>query len=439
MTMMNLRIQLSTLSPWVYFWFVLISLLWCLSFIWMWQYSLSCTLFLIPFLWLIYWWNKNRIHCSLEHILTPFLHGYVNMTGLAIVCQLIGLVIISIFFAATGAISYSFGYLFYLVVSITYYVTVEELLKLYFSLKSRDSLEDPVNQITKVHTITSTATALGYSMCTGTIWTFFMSLALAKDDRKDNEEYNLFGWLFLVTLIIAVIGMPMHLITGYITGCKIAQKDMEWAASHRNEENVVENDSQDRNRLPFRKYVSAVYTNIAVRSGYLFFLIIGFLVIQFSVEGVIISFFGIILDYVLLICHAKKVESQLPFDYLQRAGQLSMFGYNVLADEPNDDERVQFSAPELDEVDLGNAAALDLRDNQVVITAARMDQFAPQMDEPMVVGQHGKGKVQEIVVALDSESEEDNVQKSSPGGGPRLEVPESVLDDSNSNTDEEEE
>ena len=77
-----------------------------------------------------------------------------------------------------------------------------------------DSLDDPINEITKVHTITSTATALGYSMCTGTIWTFFMSMALDKDDRNDNEEYSLFGWLFLVTLIIAVIGMPMHLITG---------------------------------------------------------------------------------------------------------------------------------------------------------------------------------------------------------------------------------
>merc|ERR1712130_331957 len=81
-------------------------------------------------------------------------------------------------------------------------------------------------------------------MCTGIIWTGFAAFQLNKDDEKDHDEYPLFGWLFLVTLIIAVIGMPMHLITGYITGCKIAQKDMEWAASHRNEENVVENDSQ---------------------------------------------------------------------------------------------------------------------------------------------------------------------------------------------------
>merc|ERR1719229_1555243 len=118
--------------------------------------------------------------------------------------------------AAFELIQSKLGFMFYAILSIIYYVTVEELLKLYFSLKARDSLVDPLNQITKVHTITATATALGYSMCTGTIWTFFVSMALAKDDAKDDERYSLFGWLFLITLIIAVIGMPMHLITGYI-------------------------------------------------------------------------------------------------------------------------------------------------------------------------------------------------------------------------------
>merc|ERR1719203_1619375 len=101
---MNLRIQMSTLSPWIYFWFIVITLLWCLSFIWMWQYSLSCTLFVVPFLWLLCWWNKHRVHCSLEQILQPFLHGYVNMTCLAVACQLIGLVAIAIVFAATRII-----------------------------------------------------------------------------------------------------------------------------------------------------------------------------------------------------------------------------------------------------------------------------------------------------------------------------------------------
>lgn len=424
---LSLQSQLSTMSPWIYFWFLFISLVWCLSFIWMWQYSVSCILFLVPFLWLIHWWNKNRIHCSLEHILKPFLHGYINMTCLAIVCQLIGLVILSFLFGASGILSSSLGFLLYMAVLITYYVTVEELLKLFFALKSRDSLDDPINEITKVHTMSATATSLGYSMCTGTIWTFFMSMALAKDDRKDDEEYSLFGWLFLVTLIIAVIGMPMHLITGYITGCKITQKDMEWAEVHRNGQNEDEYDSTsgDRNRLPFRKYIPAVHINIAVRSGYLFFLIIGFLVIQFSIEGVVISFFGTILDYVLLICHAKQVERQLPFDYLQRAGQLSMFGYNVLEDEPDEEEqraeRAQLSAPE----------DLNLDDNQVVITAASLDQFALRGDEPMKVGQYGNAA--DFVVGVESESEKSPV-KSGLGGG--LKVPSEALDDSHSNTDE---
>jgi len=356
------------------------------------------------------------------------------MTCLAILCQLVGLVVINIIFVVTGGRGSAVGFLIYLIATITYYVTVEELLKLFFSLKSRDSLDDPINQITKVHTITSTATALGYSMCTGTIWTFFISMALAEDDEKDNEKYSLFGWLFLSTLIIAVIGMPMHLITGYITGCKITQKDMEWAEEHRDANNVAARDSHDRDRVTFRNYIPAVYINIMVRSVYLFFLIVGFLVIQFSIGGVCFSLAGIIVDYFLLICHAKKVEAQLPFDYLQRAGQLSMFGYNMLADDAagiaQDEERAQLSQPE----DMGNDMnQLDFNDNQVVITAASMDQFGSQMKDKMVVGQFEVGDEPEMVVAVDSESEKDQVQ-SSPGGG--LKVPNAVLDDTYSNSEE---
>merc|ERR1712129_35203 len=69
-----------------------------------------------------------------------------------------------------------------------------------------------------------------------------------------------------------------------------------------------------------------------------FFLVIGFLVIQFSVLGVFISLIGIVIDYVLIIKHCKFIESTLPFDYLQRAGQLSIFGYNVLSDGSGNDE-----------------------------------------------------------------------------------------------------
>merc|ERR1712212_1110516 len=174
------------------------------------------------------------------------------------------------------------------------------------------------NQITKVHTVTSTATALGYSMCTGTLWTLFVAFSLKKDDDEDGDKYSLFGWLFLITLIIAVVGMPMHLITGYVTGCKITQKDIEWT-----DQGGIED--SDRNRLSFRAYLPAIYYNVFVRTAYLFFLFVGFLVLQFSVVGVIIALLGIIVDYVLLMSHAKKVERSLPFDYLQRAGQLSIF------------------------------------------------------------------------------------------------------------------
>jgi len=362
---------------------VTIVLAWSLTFIWMWQYPLCCCLFVIPFLLFLAWWHKNRMHCSLNHVLKPFLHGYINITLLATILQFVGLLIISIIFAATRLLAYSLGYLCFIVVSIWYYVGVEEVLKLFFSLKARDSVVDPVTQITKNHTITSTATALGYSMCTGALWTFFVAFSLKMDDARDGNEYSLFGWLFLITLIIAVIGMPMHLITGYVTGCKITQKDIEWT-NQRGADADSEAASSERNRQPFRAYLPAIYYNIFVRAAYLFFLFIGFLVLQFSVTGVIIALLGIVLDYVLLIGHAKKVERSLPFDYLQRAGQLSIFGYNVLPDQPDEEER--FADRDMQQQHQGEAfaandVALDINDNEVVqvqVTAASMQQFCVQ-------------------------------------------------------------
>jgi len=347
----------------------------------MWQFSLCCLLFVIPFIFFIRWWYKNRIHCSLNHVLKPFLHGFINITLLSIFAQFIGLLIISILFIATEIASFTIGYLLYVLISVTYYVCIEEILKLYFSLKSRDSVQDPINQITKSHTITSTATGLGYSMCTGIIWTGFAAFILNNDDKKDDEKYPLFGWLFLVTLIIAVIAMPMHLITGYVMGCKITQKDIEYSQQNEEQNN---NNNNDNNRLSFKSYINVIYYSIFVRSSYLFFLIIGFLVLQFNIGGVILALFGIIFDYILLIKHTKKIESNLPFDYLQRAGQLSIFGYNVLPE----------GGPEND---IYNNYYNNNNDNQEVqITAVSLDNYAANLDEPMMIGSNNNNDAKQV-------------------------------------------
>ena len=209
---MEVRTSLTSLSPWVYAWFGFLAIMWLFSFIWMWQFSLCCLLFVIPFIFFIRFWYKHRIEMSLNQALKPFLHGFINITLLAAFLQFIGLCIISAIFAATHLIFIRFGYILWILLSVTYYVTVEEVLKLFFSIKSRCDV--PLNQIGKSHTITSTATGLGYSMCSGILWTILAAFALNKDDAKDEDKYSLFGWLFLMTLIIAVVGMPMHLITG---------------------------------------------------------------------------------------------------------------------------------------------------------------------------------------------------------------------------------
>ena len=68
-----------------------------------------------------------------------------------------------------------------------------------------DSVIDAVDLITKVHTITSTAIALGYSMCTRTLWTLYAADQLKVDHDKDRDEHSLFGWLFVKMKLIAVI------------------------------------------------------------------------------------------------------------------------------------------------------------------------------------------------------------------------------------------
>jgi len=408
---MNIKDELASLSLWVYFWFVTIVLVWALTFIWMWQYPLCCCLFVIPFLLFLVWWYQNRTHCSLNQVLKPFLHGYINITLLAFMLQFVGVVIIIFLFAATQLLTNRPGKLFFIVVCISYYVAVEEALKLFFALKARDSVIDPVNHITKVHTITSTATALGYSMFQGTLWTFYAADQLKIDDDKDGDEYSLFGWLFLITLILAVIGMPMHLITGYVTGCKITQKDIEWAGRDGAD---AEDDASERNRRPFCAYLPAIYSNILVRAAYLFCLYIGCLFVQFSAMGVIVALLCIVLDYVLLIVHAKAVERSLPFDYLQRAGQLSLFGYNVLPDQPDEEEH--FADMQQNEAFDDNDIALDANDNQIVqVTTASMQQFSPaQMDQPMKIGalaSPGDIKVHvrpEMLEETNSNSENDN-------------------------------
>eukprot|EP01084_Bolivina_argentea_P105963 189765_1 len=394
--------EISLLSVWVYCWFGSLAILWLLSFIWMWQFSLCSLLFMVPFFLFIRWWYINRVHCSLNHVLKPFLHGYVNITLLAIFGQFIGLVIVSSIFVATDIMFHRAGYLFYVLTSITLYVFLEEILKLFFNLKARDAVIDPIRQINKSHTLTSTATALGYSMCTGMLWTAFAAYELKNGDAKDHEQYNLFGWLFLITLIIAVIGMPMHLITGYLTGCKITQKDLQYSRS--NPQNEMESDNH---RMPFTSYIKVIVYPTFVRTAYLFFLIVGFLVFQFSIGGVIVALFGIILDYVLLIQHTKRIESNLPFDYLQRAGQLSIFGYNVLQDAPEsqDDDELQHPIP---------------------ITAVSLDCYGVNLDDNMVIP-----KSNEVEVSPDPQmqykQENDNVEN---GSDKEVHVSSAILTDS---------
>ena len=216
---------------------------------------------------------------------------------------------------------------------------------------------------------------------------------------------------------------------GYITGCKITQKDIEWAERSENNQSSEQNANHDR--LSFRGYIPVIYYSIFVRSAYLFFLVIGFLVLQFSVSGVVVALFGIILDYFLLISHAKKVERSLPFDYLQRAGQLSIFGYNVLPDQLEEDDV---------HLNLGGPDAAN--NHQIHVTTASMRQYSANsnLDEPMVVGayQHGAKDGYVVVVSVSNDEENDaalHCEENNERESVELHVRDEMLEETNSNSE----
>ena len=146
-------------------------------------------------------------------------------------------------------------------------------------------------------------------------------------------------------------------------GCKITQKDIE------SKEN-----NEEFGGSSFMHYTSVIYFSIFVRSTYLFFLVIGFLVMNFNIFGVVIAVLGIIVDYAVLIRYAKKIESSLPFDYLRRAGQLSIFGYNILNDDDYDQEENN------DRIMINNG------NDNVHVTTMSLDKFSADLDKPMIVG-----------------------------------------------------
>eukprot|EP00485_Elphidium_margaritaceum_P004066 CAMPEP_0202689738 /NCGR_PEP_ID=MMETSP1385-20130828/4933_1 /ASSEMBLY_ACC=CAM_ASM_000861 /TAXON_ID=933848 /ORGANISM="Elphidium margaritaceum" /LENGTH=294 /DNA_ID=CAMNT_0049344917 /DNA_START=516 /DNA_END=1400 /DNA_ORIENTATION=- len=283
----------------------------------------------------------------------------------------------------------------------------------------------------------SVATALGYSMCTGLIWTIFFAYQMKMEDEKDHDKYSLFGWLFLIALIIAVVGMPMHIISGYAIGYEITKKDIEYRQNYNEENAAAENDVQQQQpqqqphqRLPFGSYLNAIKVTVLVRSSYLFFLVVGFLVIQFNILGIMIAVFGIVCDYVLLIKYVKKLESKLPFDYLQRAGQLSIFGYNFLPDHVSEHDGNQYDVVQFDEVR---------------VTAMSLDRFG-DLEEPMVLGErqhddkHGNVDEAQGMQYQQCDLNENHENDDENDTGVQIKVREDLLDhDENDDNDEDDE
>ena len=337
---------IKSLESWFYFAMAILGSLWLLALLTIWQFSIASMLFLIPLCILIRWWNKNRTNCTLNHILKQYFYGFASIALMAFFLQFIAIILITLTFGILGAFStssYTAGWFIYIIICVGTYVFIEELFKLSFNIKAFNEVEN-VRTVNKTHTMASTATSLGYASSTGLTWLLFAALSYLSQ-----LHYIPVGWLILDGLIIGVIGMPMHLMTGYFIGLKITQVVYARNDENNNNNNVdnsnpqqvqaqvqAQAQAQDQQSMETKENMNFLTIPCIARGTYIFMLVLGLLVLPLSLVGTILIILAIVLEYCCLTLIIKKEEKKLPFDYLERAGYLNVFGYGALLDEEDD-------------------------------------------------------------------------------------------------------
>ena len=149
------------------------------------------------------------------------------------------------------------------------------------------------------------------------------------DTGADVGNVKLLFWLIFIGFTIALIGMPMHILSGYYIGIMITKIDI-----NNNNEN---NDVNDESNIKSKYYIGVLKFTILFRSIYLYLLIVGVILLKFNFWGILLVGFGTLIEYYFIIKLIKKEEQELPFDYLQRVGQLTILGYGLLPDGPEYD------------------------------------------------------------------------------------------------------
>lgn len=280
-----------------------------------WLFLFYVVAYLPSFCLLVWWWGHRDV-ASLDKTIRKYFLGF----SLSIPSMLIALFFFTILISFARTLS---AFIIIMVFfSFVFVALPEEYLK--YSLTNKN-FSSPAHRA-KADLIYATAIALGFA--TGQCL-FLLTLTGLQEIA---QQYPVI--MFRLTFELIMFFVPLHCLTGYQIGLRITIRDY-----------YLQHPSPNQPR-----YSSSI-------KGILFYpvLLRGFSILVFAfcellsatygwtygwVGGVV----GNVLFCLLCIIGTKRVERQLPADYLRRVGYLHMMGYGVLPDD--DGAREVQSAPE---------------------------------------------------------------------------------------------
>ena len=314
----------------------LVTLFWILSMVFVWEFSVCAIIFLIPAAELVRWWDKYRSYCTLNELMVEYFHGFFNLALMAFFLQIVTILAMTLLFGFSGALDthdYNTRWFVYITCCTVGYVAIEEVFKLSFGIHILNHYHH-MSEVTKTHTLINTAAALGYATSTGLVWVFFTALAY----RAQTARVPL-GWLFIDTLIIAVIAMPLHLLTNYYVNLRISEVGFASITSHL--ENPPPQEKEDSRRASVSSYghrhahddihmryletqenLVVIIVPCVARTVFIWMLVLGVFVLQYNPVGLCLILVTLLLEYGVLVWWIKREERKLPPDYMQRTGKL---------------------------------------------------------------------------------------------------------------------
>eukprot|EP00611_Tribonema_gayanum_P006492 TRINITY_DN1577_c0_g1_i2.p1 TRINITY_DN1577_c0_g1~~TRINITY_DN1577_c0_g1_i2.p1 ORF type:complete len:342 (+),score=95.21 TRINITY_DN1577_c0_g1_i2:321-1346(+) len=252
---------------------------------------------------LLKWWQKHSHACPLDMVIRSFGMGYCGMALGVVFTLLLGFLVLIL-----AAVALPFMIVLWLGLPI-YVVGIEELFRVLIARRLKSGLD--ISRETITHQIAYTATSVGYAAASAAL--NFVVLAslegylagehdIDPDLSPDGAPALDFKVAAAAGLIRMAFSVPVQVLAGYMTGLNTTR------------------------RLPFKRVGLEAF---ALRSALMMLSILWELLLPswLGLIAVIGTNIGIVW---LMVRRIKRVEAQLPQEYLQRVGYLQAFGYGVL-------------------------------------------------------------------------------------------------------------